>query len=179
MHRLDLSRRDYLEGEVSPSANSDPSAFAMERHSLGPLARARWRLAVMTELAEPGLMELAPVRDSQLRIVDFEWAQATSMAANLLDRLSADLAGRRLLEVMPGYQAGRKLFEAYRQVATDAMDLAVVARSLHGRIDSVVVHQVSCSHVGVAVVLTSPSANARKSAAERAVQAMEQRLRPS
>jgi hypothetical protein len=176
MNQPDSSGRVGREGGVPSFASSDSLTADIPRYSLGPLVRARWKLATRTELAEPGLMELVPIRDTQERIVDFEWTEATWMAANLLDRLGEDLAGRRLLEVMPGYQAGRRLFEAYRKVATEAIDVAVIARSLHAKTDSVVVHHVRSSPTGVTVVLTSPSAVARMHAAERALGAMEQRL---
>jgi len=106
--------------------------------SLGPLRRARWQLAVASELAQPGFMELAPVRDSKQQVTDFEWTSATHMASRLVTGLGDELTGRRLLDVMANHADARTVFDAYRNVAARCMASAVVVQRSGAGMDSAV-----------------------------------------
>jgi hypothetical protein len=141
--------------------------------SLGPVRRARWQLAIASELAQSGFMELAPVRDSKQQVTDFEWISATPMASRLMTGLGNELTGRRLLDVMANHADARTVFDAYRNVAARCMASAVVVQRSGAGMDSAVVHRVNASAESVAVVLSSPSAMSREAACKHALRALE------
>ena len=143
------------------------------RCSLEMLQRARWQLAVTSELAQPGLMELVPIHDSRRQVIDFEWTGATRMASHLLTGLEDDLAGRRLLDVMANHADILTVFDAYRNVAAHCMASVVVVQRSGAGMVSAAVHRVHASPEGIAVVLYSPSAVSREAACERALRALE------
>jgi len=141
--------------------------------SLELLRHARWQLAVTSELAEPGLMELVPIHDSRRQVIDFEWTAATRMASHLLTGLEDDLTGRRLLDVMADHADAPMVFDAYRNVAAHCMASVVVVQRSGAGMVSAAVHRVHASREGIAVVLYSPSAVSREAACERALRALE------
>jgi hypothetical protein len=44
---------------------------------MNPLQRARWQLALLSELAQTGFMQLAPVLDENRDVLDFRWLEAS------------------------------------------------------------------------------------------------------
>lgn len=141
--------------------------------ALAPLQCARWQLALTTELAEPAIMELLPVLDASRQVVDFEWSVANHMAAHLLTGRDDDLTGRRLRDVVEDHPDARTLFDAYRNVAAHLMDSAVVVQRSGGRVRHVLVHRVSATDEGLAIVLSSPSAMSRQTLCAQALKALE------
>lgn len=62
-----------------------------------------------------GIMAFSSVRDEQGEIVDFQWLLANFISAQTLGRGKGDLAGKRLLDVMPDAQKSG-LFQIYKGV---------------------------------------------------------------
>lgn len=62
-----------------------------------------------------GIMAFSSVRDEQGKIVDFQWLLANFISAQTLGRGKGDLAGKRLLEVMPDAEKSG-LFQIYKGV---------------------------------------------------------------
>ena len=122
-----------------------------------PLETARQRLAVETKLAEPGYMALKPVRDGTLHIIDFQWTQLNPRAHELLGG-GMEFVGQQLLDGMPSYEEGKRLFEAYREVVHEGSDQSVNAGSVDQNTGAVVMHQAYCTGESVAVVLSQPAA---------------------
>ncbi len=145
---------------------------------LGPLARSRWRHAVLAELAEPGYIDLAPVRDHQARIVDFATTEVSPAAAMLLG-LDGEPPAARLLAAIPCAESRRHVVDACRRVASDGRDVAVTARSNEGPLDSIVLQKVFGSTTSVSVGLTCPTAMARLRSAEHALRALDPAAGPS
>lgn len=139
---------------------------------LSTLARARWRHAVLAELAEPGYIDLAPVRDPQSKIVDFSTTQVSPAAAKLLG-IDDERRGPRLLAAIACAESRRHVVEACRRVASDGGDVAVIAGSSDGQLDSIVIHKVFGSTTSVSVGLTCPTAMARLRSAEHALHALD------
>ncbi|HSA80153.1 MAG TPA: HWE histidine kinase domain-containing protein, partial [Geminicoccaceae bacterium] len=74
------------------------------------------RFRVAEELALDGFGILEAVRDRQRAIVDFRWTYANPAMLKLLRVAGAELAGRRLLEHLPGQRSHPAFFPAYVQV---------------------------------------------------------------
>ena len=56
---------------------------------MNPLQRARWQLAVLSELAQPGFMHLAPVLDESRDVLDFRWLEASPTSTRALGHSGA------------------------------------------------------------------------------------------
>ena len=136
---------------------------------LGPLRRAKWNLAVLAELAAPCQMELAPVRDPQGRLVDFQWRSADPLAALTLGLPGTELSGQSLLRLLWRKALGATLFQTYELAVR--RDQAQVIRLRVG--DWSGMHRVRPTEHGITVVLTSSSAVLKVIAAQRALQALE------
>jgi hypothetical protein len=67
---------------------------------MNPLHRAKWQLAVLGELAQPGFMRLAPVLDERRDVVDFRWLEASPTSTQALGCAGKDLVGRSLKQVL-------------------------------------------------------------------------------
>ena len=91
------------------------TAEAARRYHDRSLAGER-RFRVAQELALDGFGILEAVRDRQRAIVDFRWTYANPAMLKLLRVAGADLAGRRLLEHLPGHRSQPALFPNYVQV---------------------------------------------------------------
>jgi CheY-like chemotaxis protein len=152
---------------------TDPPDLAIR-----PLSRAQWRQAVLTELAEPGYIDLAPVRDEESKIVDFAPTEVTSTAAKLLGLYQNDLTPRPLAQLVCA-EGRRHLLDACRSVAYGGGDVAVSARRTDGHFDSVVVHKMFATEASVSVVLTCPTAIAKLRDAQLAVQALDPHVVPN
>ena len=136
------------------------------------LAQAQWRQAVLTELAEPGYIDLAPLRNEESKIFDFSPTQVSPTAAKLLG-LDGEPVSAQLLGDIGCVQSRRHLLEGCRQVAIGGRDVALTAKCADGTLDSVVVHRVFASQTSVTVGLTCPTAIARLRTAERALHALD------
>lgn len=143
-----------------PAANPTSEGLCGCRGELGPLARARWNLAVLTELAEPGDMELLPILAEDESVIDFEWSRASPTATWMLGRAGEDLTGRRLRTFFEG-DLGERLFEVYKcAVVSGRSEIAKVEVG-----DLSVMHRVFSKHDGVSVHMTCLSAMERMAAA--------------
>ena len=67
---------------------------------MNPLQRAKWQLAVLGELAQPGFMHLAPVLDERRDVLDFTWSEASPTSTRALGCAGKDLVGRSLKQVL-------------------------------------------------------------------------------
>jgi len=123
---------------------------------------AKWHLAVLGELAEPGRMTLAPVTDAVHRVVDFEWIAATPMASHLLGCAGTDLVGRRLLTMLAGHPGTPRLLRVYRDALGQSQGSTVAfPRVGAAQDDDVVCHAITPGEYSISVVLTDPRATAR------------------
>ena len=75
------------------------------------------KFRLIQEISHEGLTILCPVRSKDGRIVDFVWEYVNPAAGRIFRQAPEDLAGRRLLEVLPGFKANNDLFEYYVRVA--------------------------------------------------------------
>jgi PAS domain S-box-containing protein len=87
---------------------------ARRYHDRGLAGQRRFRVA--QDLALDGFGILEALRDQQGGIVDFCWAYANPAMHRLLRVAGTDLAGRRLLEHLPGHRNHPALFPSYVRV---------------------------------------------------------------
>jgi len=140
--------------------------------ALNPLQCAKWQYALATELAEPGLMNLVPLRDTAGCVIDFEWTRATNMAAHLLIGQPIELLGRQFLFTMAGHPDASRLFEVYRAALTDQVVHTTESRNEIDTDNANVVHTINASDGLISVVLHSPDAIARAEQVRRVLSAM-------
>jgi hypothetical protein len=133
------------------------------------LNQARWNLAVLSELAEPGHMALAPVFDGGCEVVDFTWQKASPTATLALGCAGEDLVGRALKQVLRKCAMDASVFDSYRAVFLQQQ--AQVLR-VDGP-DGVTVHSISALPTGLIVDVTRVAAMDRALAAQRAVGELE------
>jgi PAS domain S-box-containing protein len=76
-------------------------------------AQTEHRFRVALESSGVPFSVLAPVRDELGAIVDFRWEYLNAAAARVLRQSAPDLAGRRVLDVLPGTWDVPGLFDAY------------------------------------------------------------------
>ncbi|MEO8921893.1 MAG: PAS domain-containing protein [Caldimonas sp.] len=119
---------------------------------------------MLTELAEPGVMELLPVLAADESVIDFEWIQASPTATLMLGRAGEDLTGRSLRTFFED-SFGERLFEAYKSAIVSGR--SEVAKVQVG--DLSVLHRVHSARDGVSVQMTSSSAVERMAVAYQAV----------
>lgn len=84
--------------------------------AVAALRESEERFRASQEASPVGFAILTGVRDESRRVVDFVWHYVNPAAAALLQRPSAALVGRRLLEVLPGDRQGRDLFAGFVRV---------------------------------------------------------------
>lgn len=119
---------------------------------------------MLTELAEPGVMELLPVLAADESVIDFEWIRASPTATLMLGRAGEDLTGRSLRTFFEG-SLGERLFEAYKfAIVSGRSEVAEVQVG-----DLSVLHRVHSAHDGVSVHMTSSSAMKRMAVAYQVV----------
>ena len=131
--------------------------------------RARWNLAVLSELAAPCHMELAVVWGPGATMVDFEWRHADPLAGSALGSGGADLAGQRLRSCLPDQALTAALFEVYQCAFRTRKAQTTIVRCG----DWSTVHRVRPSVAGVSVTITNPSAAERVTEAQRLLLALE------
>ena len=144
---------------------------------LSPLKRARWRRAILSELAEPGYIDFTLARGEESKLV-LAPTGVSPTAVKLLS-LEGEPPWSQLLGDVPCVQSRRHLLDACHAVVTSGRDAAVTAQITGGQIDSVVVRKVFASAASVSVQLTCPTATARLRAAERALRALDPAVAPA
>lgn len=137
---------------------------------LGPMRRAQWNVAVLSELAEPGRMVLIPVVEREGRVVDFTWQWASPTVTLLLGCTGEDLSGRTLTQVLGASPLRNALFETCHRAFLDrsTQTAAVNGSDWQGRLDA------HASAGGLTAVLTSSSAIDRFVAAQGVLRELEQ-----
>jgi CheY-like chemotaxis protein len=144
---------------------------------LSPLTRAKWRRAILSELAEPGYIDFALQRGEDSGIVQVAPTEVSPVAAKLLS-LEGEPPWSHLLGEVHCAQ-GRRLLDACHGVVTYGRDVAVTAQITGGQTDSVVVRKVFSSTASVSVQLTCPTAMARLRAAESALRSLDPAVSPT
>ena len=150
-----------------PSPQPRPVAAHAER--VAQLGQARWDLAVLVELAQPGHMALAPVFDEDGQVIDFVWREASPTSTLALGCAGKDLVGRTLKQVLVECAIDTSLFTRYRAVFLQKR--AQVLR-VDGE-DGVTVHAISPLPDGLTVEVTRIAAMNRVLAAQQTVQGLE------
>ena len=161
-----------------------PSAMAFERSVpfdesradsktrtgfMNPLQRARWQLAVLVELAEPGHMHLRPVLDDCRDVLDFTWLEASPTSTRAFGCAGEDLVGRSLRQVLADCEMDPSVVVAYRLAFLEQRSRVA---HIDGK-DGMVLHQISSSRWGVTVKVTSQTAVERVLSAELVARQLE------
>jgi CheY-like chemotaxis protein len=132
---------------------------------LSPLTRAKWRQAVLSELAVPGYIDFALVRGQGCDIAEFAPTEVSPVAAKLLS-LEGEPPWPPLLT---DNSSAESLLAACHQVVRSGLDAAVTTQINAGQTDSVVVRKVFGSKTSVSLQLTCVTAVARLRAADCAL----------
>ncbi len=156
------TRQEGCDRSTVPAANPPGEPACGSRTALGPLRRARWNVAVLTELAEPGFMELLPILAEDDSVIDFECKRASPTAALMLGRAGEDLTGRSLRNFVEG-SLGERLFEACKSAFVSGR--SEVAKVQVGELS--VLHRVHATHDGVSIHMTCLSAMERMAVAQQ------------
>jgi hypothetical protein len=146
---------------LSPQPN--PAAAHRERMTL--LDRAKWNLAVLGELAQPGHMALAAVFDDAGQVIDFTWQEASPTATLALGCAGEDLVGRALKQVLVECAIDASVFDSYRTVF---LQQRAETLRVDGP-DGVTLHAISPLPDGLTVEVTCIAAMDRVLAAQQAV----------
>jgi len=153
----------------TPQPSPHPSLAAAHAKRATRLGRARWDLAVLVELAEPGHMALTPVLDDGGQVVDFTWQKASPTSTLALGCAGEDLVGHTLKQVLAECAMDASVFDSYRAVFLQQQ--ARVVR-VDGP-DGVTVHSISALPTGLIVEVTRVAVMDRALAAQRAVGELE------
>ena len=145
---------------------------------LNPLTRAWWRRAILSELAEPGYIEFALVREGESNLLRLTPTEVSPVAMKLLS-LEGEPPWSQLLGGVPDAQNSQHLLEACHEVVTYGRDSAVTAQITEGHVDTIVVHKVFASKTSVSVQLTCPTATARLRVAESALRSLDPAIAPT
>ncbi len=148
-----------------PHTSHHPILATAHHGPMTPLSQARWRLGVLTELAQPGHMVLAPVLDDGGDVIDFTWSQASPTCTLALGCAGEDLVGCKLKQVLGKCAIGASVFEGYRAVflQQQAQMLRVEGK------DGVTVHGISPMPDGLTVEVSSVAAMNQMLAAQLAM----------
>ena len=142
---------------------------------LGPLELAKWQVAVLQELATPGVAQFVVVRDSSNEVVDFLCTAASPTVARLFGELSGDVVGRRLTEMSAAEIDLSDLLLAYLEVIENGSSVSYRSIRLRGE-DAPLEHRIirlSLDELGV--VITESSALERALIAREELQSMRAR----
>lgn len=140
---------------------------------VGPMHRAKWNVAVLSELAEPGRMVLIPVVGREGRVGDFMWRRASPTVTLMLGCAGEDLSERTLTQVLGAGALRDALFETCHRAFLNRspQTAAVTCGDWRGRL---VAHP---SSAGVTAVLTCALAIERVIAAQRVLRELQGRQR--
>ena len=154
------------EADVAIAVRDTPlDAPSRRRYTLTALMQARWQLAVATELAEPGILNLFPVFVGR-ELVDFKFLDVCAAAAAYLGAEPDAFVNRTVTDMLGRGDESAALIRVYARVfnhGSQAIEATAGRRSVLG---SSVLHHVSKSGTGISVLLTCPDARARKATAE-------------
>ncbi len=110
----------WLTDATMPGDSGDILAFVLDiterKRAEENLRRSEERFRVAQELSLDAFTILTAVRDEGGRLVDFRWEYVNPEAGRILRHAPAELAGQRLLEVLPGNKANSDLFDRYVRV---------------------------------------------------------------
>lgn len=153
----------------TPHPSPHPTLATAQHKAMTPLDQARWRLAVLTELAQPGHMAFAPVLDDSGDVIDFIWSQASPTSTLALGCAGEDLVGCQLQQVLVRCAIDASVFEGYRAVFLEqrAQMLRVEGKA------GVTVHVISPLPAGLTVEVSSVAAMDQMLAAQQAIRAHE------
>ena len=140
---------------------------------MNALQRARWQLAVLSELAQPGFMRLAPVLEEGTDVLDFRWLEASPTSTRALECPGKDLVGRSLKQVLAECGMRLSIMAAYRSAFLEQCSRV---ERVEGK-DGMALHQISPSPWGLTVNVTNQAAVERVLAAQRVVSLLESRGR--
>lgn len=145
------------------SPQPELTAALAERLTL--LQRARWNLAVLVELAQPGHMALAPVFDDGGEVIDFAWQEASPTATLALGCAGEDLVGHKLKQVLVACAMDVSVFATYRTVF---LQQRAETLRIDGQ-DGITEHAISPLPGSLTVEVTRVAAMDRARAAQQAV----------
>ena len=138
---------------------------------MNPLQRAKWQLAVLSELAQPVFMLLAPVRDERRDVLDFRWLEAMPTSTLALGCAGRDLVGRSLKQVLAECVVRPSMMSTCRSAF-----LAQCSRVeyVEGK-DGMALHQISPSRWELSIKVTNQAAVERVLSAQRVLSQLESR----
>lgn len=140
-----------------------------------PLQRARWQLAVLSELAKVGFMHLAPVLDESGDVLDFRWLEASPTSTRALGCAGKDLVGRSLKQVLAECGNRLSIMAACRSAFLEQRSRF---EHVEGK-DEIALYQISPSPGELTIKVTSQAAVERVLSAQRVVRQLESRVRYS
>ena len=140
---------------------------------MNPLQRARWQLAVLSELARPGFMHLAPVLDESRDVLDFRWLEASPTSTQALGCSAKDLVGRSLKQVLAECGIRLSLMAACRSAFLEQCSRV---EHVEGK-DGMALHQISPSRWELTIKVTNQAAVERVLSAQRVLSQFESRDR--
>ena len=140
---------------------------------MNPSQRARWQLAVLSELAQPGFMHLAPVLDESRDVLDFRWLEASPTSTRALGCAGKDLVGRSLKQVLAECGMRLSMMAAYRSAFLEQCSRVERVESE----DGMALHQISPSPRELTVKVINQAAVERVLEAQRVVSLLEPRGR--
>ena len=121
---------------------------------MNALQRARWQLAILSELAQPGFMQLAPVLEEGGDVLDFRWLEASPTSTRALECAGKDLVGRSLKQVLAECGIRPSIMAAYRSAFLDRCSRV---ERVEGK-DGMALHKISPSPWGMTVKVTNQAA---------------------
>jgi len=142
---------------------------------MNPLQRARWKLAVLSELAQPGVMHLAPQLDESRDVLDFRWLEASPTSTWALGCAGKDLVGRSLKQVLAECGIRLSIMAAYRSAFLEQRSRI---EHVEGK-DGMALHQISPSRWELTIKITNQAAVERVLSAQRVLSQLESRDRYS
>ena len=149
---------------------SPPPILATAHHKpVTLLNQAKWRLSVLTELAQPGHMALVPLLGDGGEVIDFIWSQASPTCTLAMGCAGEDLVGCQLKQVLVKCAIDASVFDSYRTVFLQQQ--AQVLR-VEGK-DGVTVHCISPLPTGLSVEVSCVAAMDRMLAAQLAIRERE------
>jgi hypothetical protein len=147
-------------------------AVDRRRRITHPLRSAAWDLAVATELAAPGTLELYPVLKAR-EIVDFEFLSVCSAAAAFLGAIPDRFENRTVRDLLGTTPEADRIISTYRRTAESGQPQIHVGAGCSLVFGSAVLHHVLRVGTRLLVVLTCPDAVAREAEARAAFHQLE------
>jgi len=140
---------------------------------MNPWQRAKWQLAVLSELAQPGFMRLAPVLDESRDVLDFRWLEASPTSTQAFGCAGIDLLGRSLKQVLAECRIRLSILAACRSAFLEQCSRVEHVEGKHG----MALHQISPSRWELTIKVTNQGAVERVLSAQRGLSQLESRDR--